>query len=568
MSTITTHIPYFARRAALALALAAGIGAATSSAALAETYTVTRTDDPPPANCIPGDCTLREAINAADNGPGANDTIELQGGQTYTLRQAATNAPRETGGALIALHNVRITSTGATNAVINGNGGTTHDRVFDVLGGGLELHNVDVTGGVASRLVRAGGGGILVDSGAFYMFDGSLGGNSAPAFGLQGGGGIYNYGGHAVLQRVMVAGNQADNSYGGGIYTGQHGLTEIYDSKLFDNHAALGGALASDERGPGGGVYVNRVQISFNRADTAGGAAFDRGALDDGGVTYRFANVTINNNLASHEGGALSVWSAHVTLNNDTLTLNTAPLGGGISAHANRYEKPGTTAVRLSNTIVAQNVTKGINPDCLEDRGGEFVSGGFNLIGDYNGCFTGLLVLHRGPGDQAGSTSSPINARLHTTAFNGGRFRYLLTAALDPGSPAINAGDPAGSCEPTDARDVPRSTGGRCDIGAYEVTPGPVTITPHGNPKIALALSRSQIRAGNRVLLTATLSSTDRGCISGATLHAGPHHTGRSDSTGHVTIAVRFRHAGFATITAAKAGCVTGTTTLRVAPAR
>ena len=115
---------------------------------------------------------------------------------------------------------------------------------------------------------------------------------------------------------------------------------------------------------------------------------------------------------------------------------------------------------------------------------------------------------------------------------------------------------------------MPRSTGGRCDIGAYEVTPGPVTITPHGNPKIALALSRSQIRAGKRVLLTATLSSTDRGCISGATLHAGAHRTARSDSTGRVTIAVRFRHPGFVTITAAKAGCVTGTTTLRVTPAR
>ena len=569
MSILTTHRSGLARRAALALALAAGVGAATSSAALAETYTVTRTDDPPPANCIPGDCTLREAINASDNnGPGANDTIILQGGQTYTLQQPAGNAPTETRGALITLHNLRIMSTGTTNAVINGNGGTTHDRVFDVLDGGLELHHVDVDGGVASRLVHPGGGGVVVDNGAFYMFDGTIAGNSAPEFGLVGGGAIYNYGGHAVLQRVMVAGNHADNSYGGGIYTGSHGLTEVYDSKLFDNSAALGGALASDERESGGNVYVDRAQISFNRADTGGGAAFDRGSLDGDGVTYRFANVTFNNNVAQHDGGALAVWTAHVTLNNDTVTLNTSPLGGGISAHGDRYEKPGATAVRLSNTILAQNLTSGAAYDCYEALGGEFVSAGYNLVGNDTGCSTGLVTEHPGTGDQIGTGNSPINAKLQTTAFNGGLFSLLLTAALEPGSPAINAGDPAASCEPTDARGVLRSLGGRCDIGAYEVTPASATATPHGKntsqAKITLRLSRNHVRAGNRVLLGATLSSTDAGCVSGTMVKVGPHNAARSDQHGHVTIAVRFAHAGVKTITASKSGCTSSAATLRV----
>src|SRR5439155_22171585 len=51
-----------------------------------------------------------------------------------------------------------------------------------------------------------------------------------------------------------------------------------------------------------------------------------------------------------------------------------------------------------------------------------------------------------------------------------------LTSTLLAGSPAINAGNPAtpgsggGACEPADQRGVPRSLGGRCDIGAYELT--------------------------------------------------------------------------------------------------
>lgn len=55
-------------------------------AAHAETFTVTRTDDPLPNTCVPGDCSLREAMEAAQaNDPlAAADVIILPAG-TYTL---------------------------------------------------------------------------------------------------------------------------------------------------------------------------------------------------------------------------------------------------------------------------------------------------------------------------------------------------------------------------------------------------------------------------------------------------------------------------------------------------
>ena len=139
---------------------------------------------------------------------------------------------------------------------------------------------------------------------------------------------------------------------------------------------------------------------------------------------------------------------------------------------------------------------------------------------------------------------------------------------LQPGSPAIDAGDlTPGSCEPTDARGVYRSAGGRCDIGAYEVAPPPVKIKPLTKAKITVQLSPSQVRAGRRVLLTATLSSTDAHCIANATVHIGAHRTVHSDAHGHVAVPVRFHRAGAQTASASKPGCITGSTSLTVAPA-
>ena len=49
------------------------------------------------------------------------------------------------------------------------------------------------------------------------------------------------------------------------------------------------------------------------------------------------------------------------------------------------------------------------------------------------------------------------------------------THALSPGSPAINAGDPA-ACKPTDQRGAPRPAGA-CDIGAFEYVLPTLTVT-------------------------------------------------------------------------------------------
>lgn len=52
--------------------------------ALADTYTPTRFDDPSPDGCKKGDCSLREAVIAA-NAHSGTDVIVLRGGATYSL---------------------------------------------------------------------------------------------------------------------------------------------------------------------------------------------------------------------------------------------------------------------------------------------------------------------------------------------------------------------------------------------------------------------------------------------------------------------------------------------------
>ncbi len=60
------------------------VGAATASA---QTYTVTRTDDPNPAPCEPGNCTLRGALNASNASTGVDDVVVLPASGTPYLLQ-------------------------------------------------------------------------------------------------------------------------------------------------------------------------------------------------------------------------------------------------------------------------------------------------------------------------------------------------------------------------------------------------------------------------------------------------------------------------------------------------
>jgi hypothetical protein len=418
------------------------------------TFTVSRTDDPSPQGCFPGDCSLREAVIAANGTPGS-DTIVLEP-TTYNLTIPGNGGADQ--GDLDTTENLDIKGTGPGDATIDAN---RIDRVLEVVSGGLSLRDITVRNGLATPdgqgLLR--GGGVRV-FGSLYLYDSRVVDNHMPMVNGADGGGIYNNG-HTVVIRSEVSGNTAVQGFGGGIYTPTSGVTEIRDSKLSGNEAVFGGALASASGG--GNVLVDRSQLSLNTAGL-GGASYQLGPS-----TYTFTNTTLNGNTAidGTGGGAIRVRGGSATLNNSTVTRNEAPNGGGLAA-ANDG-----SSITIANTIVAGNTDSnqadGNFPDCLDLNAvgvtTHFKTQGYNILGNAQGC-----QLSPGTGDQFGTPAAPVNPLLDSNAkFNGGLFAQVLTYALLPGSPAIDGGDPSSSCSSIDARIVQRSLGGRCDSGAYEL---------------------------------------------------------------------------------------------------
>ena len=239
------------------------------------------------------------------------------------------------------------------------------------------------------------------------------------------GGAIFARGG-LLATRVTIAGNQATKE-GGGFWNASK--STIVDSTISGNVAARGGGIFNR--------YALRVlngTLSGNDADSGGGLWNDPYLSD-----AFFSNSTITANKA---------------LNGD---------GGGIAM----AKKEGRVVVQ--NTIVAANSDlNGGAPDCS----GALSSMGYNLIGDASGC---SIV-----GDLTGNVV-PASPGLLPLADNGGA---TLTHALDPHSPALDAGNPsvpgssASACRTTDQRGIVRPEGPRCDIGAFELVQATPTTTP------------------------------------------------------------------------------------------
>ena len=256
-----------------------------------------------------------------------------------------------------------------------------------------------------------------------------------------------------------------------------------------DNDSERNGGGIFNQGGP---IILVNSTISQNRAGEHGGGIYSRGSILDSELHHcdsgedglaRLYSSTVTGNLAQEGGGIFD------QLGDGTYCDYAAPI----------YTGDGRTFA--TNTIIIGNSAL-IYADCggfIGDpsdqlsqpprEAGEVPGypGGFNLLG--NSCNTR-------PTDIA--IPSPLaHFALSALSENGG---FAPTHALKPGSPALDAGDPAGCTYDddgnpdtpevpllTDQRGFPRPMEGngdgnaRCDIGAYEAqsyTPGPILPTP------------------------------------------------------------------------------------------
>ncbi len=226
------------------------------------------------------------------------------------------------------------------------------------------------------------------------------------------GGAIYmnNYSGLS-LTRTSFTNNSSDDS-GGAIYveTGNNDTTATILDSLFANNTAKAKATTTG----GGAIFASLVAFDihnttfFNNQVTAGsGGAGGALFLDGGGFDFP------------------------ITLNNVTISGNSAPVGGGIAL----LGSTGATTVTLSNTILSAN----LGSNCNLGTNSSLVSAGYNLLG--TGC-----ALAPTTGDFLSDTPGLASALGATTP--------TQTLALLPGSPAIDKGNPG----------TPNGTPPRCEV--------------------------------------------------------------------------------------------------------
>jgi uncharacterized repeat protein (TIGR01451 family) len=216
-----------------------------------------------------GKCTLRAAVQAADNSGGSN-TITLQAG-TYKLTIPSTSADDPSNGDLDVKTGVALTITGAgaPSTTINAN---YIDRAFAVQQtAALAISGVTVEHGVQGT--PSNHSTSPTNGGAFYN-DGSLSIDHS-----------------ALLDNYSF-------SAGGAVYSDTDATaTSITNSVGTGNTADDPGAIA----------YVKAGTVTFSNDVFTHNAADDDGGVlsDDGGSTVAISNSSLSENAADGEGGAV-----------------------------------------------------------------------------------------------------------------------------------------------------------------------------------------------------------------------------------------------------------------------
>ena len=361
---------------------------ALAPAALAKTYRPHKLGDHAPGACTPADCTLREAVIAA-NAHSGSDTIVLKGGKTYNLTRTTPGAD-ETYGDLdvddplaIASSKARKRATIDANridGVIESNFGIRLILARIVIRGGqstLDAGGVEAKGPLrlSHSVVRGNrgdtGGVDLSDASTFShsVVKGNLGVGSSSDGGIvssltsperfklihskvinnrvdssSGDVGGIDSSGPLFILRSKVNGNIGGNDNGGGtgggaMYVG--GETTIKRSTVNGNKSvAVGGGLAIYDF-----TRIIRSTIAGNRSDDAGGGIY----VDFGTLTIK--QSTISGNRAFGFGGGIDlVIGADVAMSQSTVSGNSAFNGGGIAGHGD----PGSS-FKATNSTFANN---------------------------------------------------------------------------------------------------------------------------------------------------------------------------------------------------------------------
>ena len=435
---------------------------------------------------VDADCSLADAIIAANNDRAEGDCPAGRGADTIILSQDIT-----LDGSL-----PKITS----NITIEGNGyiisGDHRYRIFYNDGGALTINDLTMTkGDVEGDVIRdedgtlkattATAGAIVNWKGTLTISSSSFSGNSA----LQGGA-ITNFGELSIVNSAFsdnsaTSGGAITNLgelsissstfshhsagwFGGAIDNGYGGELSISNSTFSHNSAELGGAIINAEYGmlsivnsafshnsadeDGGAVYnwgelsISDSSFSSNSADEAGGAIANEGELSiggsafsnnsadiSGGAVYSWEELSISDSTFSdNEAGAI-VNEGELSITNSAFSDNSAELGGAII-----NAEYGTLSI----------VNSAFSGNSANSVGGAIVNGQDGTLSIVNGTFSdnSADVGASGAIANAGELSmvnSIIAGRGENACYSDSRLRHNINNFIQDGScsPAFS-GDP------------------------------------------------------------------------------------------------------------------------------
>jgi CSLREA domain-containing protein len=421
----------------------------TASAAQARTYTVNTRTDPKPNGCTSDDCTLREAVIAANAHSGA-DTILLPSRKRYVLTLKSTGENKAANGDLdIRSGKLAIMHPGRGTATIDAK---KTDRIFDIVGkAGVLLSALRLTGGYSNEKDGGGdGGAILVRKGSLRVVGSGIANNRAPWVGGNGGGIDSDSSGLVELIESYVSSNDSGGS-GGGIEASPAGRMLIERSLVIGNKAAQAGGVMVF----GPPVRIVASTVAENLASAGPGVEGDGGGILVGNKgRLQLTNSTVANNGAYTSGGGIfSDAGSQASISYSTIARNRADVDGMFGGttggiHLRTAGVQVAANARIANSILALNTEAGgATADC----------GGIGFLG------TGVnLITSTGQGKCSEGTPIVVaNPRLGKLGDNGGP---TPTVGLLSGSPAIGAAGP-GKAPARDQRGVKRSDP---DLGAFE----------------------------------------------------------------------------------------------------
>lgn len=354
--------------------------------ASADTFTVNSTadvalSDSSGTSCL-STCTLREAVQAADNLGGSN-TIDVPAG-TYTMTIAASAPGDPSNGDLdvTAGDSLTITGAGASATIID----TNHiDRAFAVQSGAsLSLSDVAIENGAQSdtspsdNSTAAGYGAAIYNDGTLTVADSTLDHNVSYGDGagiyaasdavsttITGSdvsydestdgytGGVYIGGGDLSLSSTTVDDDAADDEGGGGVAWDSSGTGTITGATIdHDSGYYYGAGLADWSSGP---LTVTDSDISDDAEQYYAGYSNGAGVYFDGSGALTIADSTISHDSAAYGGGIYLHGTGDVTLTSDTFAGDSAYdyYGGGV------YDVNGASVSMTADTFTGNDAYYG-----------------------------------------------------------------------------------------------------------------------------------------------------------------------------------------------------------------